>query len=89
MLGKYPKYDIVCLDKLTYAGNLETLAPVMDNPHFKFIKGDIADRKCVYKIFKEEKPDIIVNFAAESHVDRSIDNPSIFLQTNVMGTQVL
>lgn len=89
MLGKYPKYDIVCLDNLTYAGNMETLAPVMDNPKFKFIKGDIADRDTVYKIFEEEKPDIIVNFAAESHVDRSIDNPSIFLQTNLMGTQVL
>lgn len=89
MLDKYPKYTIICLDNLTYAGNMETLAPVMDNPNFKFIKGDIADRESVYKIFEEEKPDIIVNFAAESHVDRSIDNPSIFLQTNLMGTQVL
>lgn len=89
MLNKYPNYEMICLDKLTYAGNMETLGVVMNNPQFKFIKADIADRKAVYKIFEEEKPNIIVNFAAESHVDRSIDNPSIFLQTNVMGTQVL
>lgn len=86
---KHPEYDIVCLDKLTYAGNLETLAPVMDDPNFKFIKADIADRKAVYEIFETERPDIVVNFAAESHVDRSIENPSVFLETNVMGTQVL
>lgn len=89
MLKKYADYEIICLDKLTYAGNMETLEPVINNPHFKFIKADIADREAVYKIFEEEKPNIIVNFAAESHVDRSIENPSIFLQTNVMGTQVL
>ena len=68
---------------------METLAPVMGNPHFKFIKADIADREAIYNIFEQEKPEIVVNFAAESHVDRSIENPSIFLQTNVMGTQVL
>jgi dTDP-glucose 4,6-dehydratase len=89
MLEKYPKYRIVCLDKLTYAGNLSTLAPIMDNPRFRFVKADICDRESVYKIFKEEKPDIIVNFAAESHVDRSIENPSVFLETNITGTSVL
>ena len=89
MLNKYNDYDIICLDALTYAGNMETLEPVMNNPHFKFYKADIADRNAVYEIFEKEKPNIIVNFAAESHVDRSIDNPSIFLQTNVLGTGVL
>ncbi len=86
---KHPEYELVCLDKLTYAGNLETLAPVMGDPKFKFIRADIADREAVYGIFETEKPDVVVNFAAESHVDRSIENPSVFLETNVMGTQVL
>ena len=81
--------EIICLDALTYAGNLETLEPVMNDPKFKFVKGDIADRKLVYDLFEAEKPDYIVNFAAESHVDRSIENPEVFLRTNVMGTQVL
>lgn len=85
----HPEDRIICLDKLTYAGNLETLAPLMDKPNFRFIKADIADRKKVYDIFAKEKPDIVVNFAAESHVDRSIENPEIFLQTNVIGTSVL
>lgn len=89
MLNKYNDYDIICLDALTYAGNMETLESVINNPHFKFYKADIADRNAVYEIFEKEKPNIIVNFAAESHVDRSIDNPSIFLQTNVLGTGVL
>lgn len=89
MRKKHPDYELVCLDKLTYAGNLETLASVMDAANFKFIRGDIADRNVVYGIFEAEKPDIVVNFAAESHVDRSIENPSVFLETNVMGTQVL
>ena len=89
MLKEHPQDDILCVDALTYAGNMETLAPVMDNPYFKFIKADIADREAIYSIFEQEKPEIVVNFAAESHVDRSIENPSIFLQTNVMGTQVL
>ncbi len=89
MVNKYPDYNIVCLDKLTYAGNLETLEPVMDKKNFKFVKGDIADRDFVYKLFEEEKPDVVVNFAAESHVDRSITDPGIFLQTNVLGTGVL
>ena len=89
MLREHPEDDILCLDALTYAGNMETLASAMDNPHFKFIKADIADRQAIYDIFEREKPEIIINFAAESHVDRSIENPSVFLQTNVMGTQVL
>ncbi|NLP15973.1 MAG: dTDP-glucose 4,6-dehydratase [Clostridiales bacterium] len=89
MLEEYPQDKIVCLDKLTYAGSLETLESVMDNPNFKFVKGDIADRPFVYKLFEEEKPDVIINFAAESHVDRSITDPDVFLQTNIMGTAVL
>lgn len=89
MINKYPDYEIICLDKLTYAGNLETLEPVMDKKGFKFVKGDIADREFVYKLFEDEKPDIVVNFAAESHVDRSITDPGIFLQTNIIGTGVL
>lgn len=89
MREHHPEYELICLDKLTYAGNLATLASVMDTPNFKFIRADIADREAVYSIFAEEKPEVVVNFAAESHVDRSIENPSVFLQTNVMGTQVL
>ncbi len=89
MLRKHPEYRIVCLDKLTYAGNLSTLAPIMKNPNFRFIKLDICDRENIYNLFKEERPDVVVNFAAESHVDRSIDNPEIFLQTNIIGTSVL
>ena len=89
MLKKRPEDKIICFDKLTYAGNMETLAEAMKNEKFKFVRGDIADRKAVYKLFETEKPDIVVNFAAESHVDRSIDNPEIFLQTNVIGTSVL
>ena len=89
MLDKHPEYRIVCLDKLTYAGNLSTLKSVMDNPRFRFVKGDICDRELVYQLFEEEKPDIVVNFAAESHVDRSIEDPGVFLQTNILGTAVL
>ena len=89
MLEKYPDYRIICLDKLTYAGNLSTLEPVMDNPNFKFYKVDICDRPAIEKIFEDEKPDVVVNFAAESHVDRSIENPQIFLETNIIGTSVL
>lgn len=88
-LDNYPNDEVICLDKLTYAGNLETLEVAMKNPKFKFIKGDIADRAFVDELFASEKPDVIVNFAAESHVDRSIENPEIFLQTNVIGTSVL
>ena len=89
MVNKYPNDQFICLDLLTYAGNLATIEQVMDKDNFKFIKGDIADRKLVYEIFESEKPDIIVNFAAESHVDRSIENPEVFLQTNVIGTSVM
>ena len=89
MVNKYPSDQFICLDLLTYAGNLATIEQVMDKDNFKFIKGDIADRKLVYEIFESEKPDIVVNFAAESHVDRSIENPEVFLQTNVIGTSVL
>jgi len=89
MLGKYPDYRIICLDKLTYAGNLSTLAGVMDNPNFRFVKADICDREAVDALFREEMPDMVVNFAAESHVDRSIEDPGVFLQTNIIGTQVL
>ena len=89
MLEKRPEDRIICFDKLTYAGNLATLEEAQKHENFKFIKGDIADRKAVYEMFEQEKPDIIVNFAAESHVDRSIENPEIFLQTNVIGTSVL
>ena len=88
-LDNYPEDEIICLDKLTYAGNLETLEIAMKNPKFKFVKGDIADRAFVDELFASEKPDVVVNFAAESHVDRSIENPEIFLQTNVIGTSVL
>ncbi len=89
MLKKYPEYRIVCLDKLTYAGNLSTLKSVMDNPNFRFVKADICDKEAVDQLFSEEHPDIVVNFAAESHVDRSIENPGIFLETNIIGTQVM
>ena len=87
MVRKYPTYRIIVLDKLTYAGNMETLDKVIDK--IRFIKADIADRKAVYDIFEAEKPDIVINFAAESHVDRSIEDPEIFLKTNILGTQVL
>ena len=80
---------VVCIDKLTYAGNLSTLSPVMDNPNFRFCKLDICDREGVFKLFEEEKPDAVINFAAESHVDRSIENPGIFLQTNIIGTSTM
>ena len=89
MLNKYPEYRIVCVDCLTYAGNLSTLEKALENPNFRFCKTNICDREGIYKIFEEEHPDIVVNFAAESHVDRSIDNPEVFLQTNILGTQVM
>lgn len=89
MLKKYPGYRIVCLDKLTYAGNLSTLSSVLDRPNFRFVRLDICDREGVFRLFEEERPDIVVNFAAESHVDRSIEDPGIFLQTNILGTATL
>lgn len=89
MVKKYPDYEIVNLDLLTYAGNLESLKAVEDMPNYRFVRGDIADRTFIMQLFREEKFDIVVNFAAESHVDRSITDPGIFVQTNVLGTQVL
>ncbi len=89
MLEHHPEDKIVCLDALTYAGNLETLAPVMEHENFRFVRGDVADRETVFNLFEEEGFDVVVNFAAESHVDRSIEDPGIFLRTNILGTQVL
>ena len=89
MVRKYPDDQIVVLDALTYAGNLETLEPIMNEPNFRFVKGDIRDRAFIDALFENEKFDVVVNFAAESHVDRSIENPEIFLETNIMGVQVL
>lgn len=89
MVKKYHNYMIVNLDALTYAGNLETLKDVQDKKNYKFVKGDISDREFIFDLFENEKFDIVVNFAAESHVDRSIVEPDIFIKTNVLGTQVL
>ncbi|MCH5252058.1 MAG: dTDP-glucose 4,6-dehydratase [Lachnospiraceae bacterium] len=89
MVKKYPDYEILNLDLLTYAGNLETLKPVENEPNYRFVRGDIADRDFIMDLFKKERFDVVVNFAAESHVDRSISDPGIFVQTNVLGTQVL
>lgn len=89
MVDKYPEDEIVCLDLLTYAGNLETLTSVEHKPNYKFVKGDIADRKFIFDLFEKEQFDIIVNFAAESHVDRSIEDPESFVRTNVLGTTIL
>ena len=88
-LREHPEERVVCLDALTYAGNLENLTEALKDSRFRFVKGDIADRETVYALFEEEKPDIVVNFAAESHVDRSITQPELFLRTNILGTQVL
>ncbi len=89
MLDRHPDDRIICLDKLTYAGNLSTLRSVMDRANFRFVKADICDRNAVNSLFEEEHPDIVVNFAAESHVDRSIEDPGVFLRTNILGTQVM
>ena len=89
MRKAHPEYDIIALDSLTYAGNLETLAPVMEEDHFTFVRCDITDREGVRKVFEEHHPDVVVNFAAESHVDRSIEDPGVFLRTNILGTHVL
>ena len=89
MLKNHPDYRILCVDCLTYAGNLSTLEEALGSPNFKFFKTNICDREAIYQIFEEEKPDAVVNFAAESHVDRSIETPEVFLQTNILGTQVL
>ncbi|MGN0468219.1 MAG: dTDP-glucose 4,6-dehydratase [Acutalibacteraceae bacterium] len=89
MLRKHADYKVICLDALTYAGNLQTLEEAMKNSNFRFVRGDITDRKAVYRLFEEESFDAVVNFAAESHVDRSIEEPEVFLKTNILGTQVL
>lgn len=89
ILERYPEYKIICLDSLTYAGNMETLTSAEGNPAFQFYKADISDRDAVFKIFEEENPNMVVNFAAESHVDRSIEDPGVFLRTNILGTQIL
>lgn len=89
MMDKHPDYEITAMDSLTYAGNMETLQPVMGKENFKFIKCDISDRESVFPLFERNKFDIVVNFAAESHVDRSIEDPGVFLKTNILGTQVL
>lgn len=88
-LNAYPDDRIVCCDKLTYAGNLATLESALKNSAFSFYKTDITDRKAVFEVFEAERPDMVVNFAAESHVDRSIEDPEVFLRTNVLGTQIL
>ena len=89
MLEKHPDYKIVNLDKLTYAGNLENLKSVENNPNYSFVRGDIADREFIFDLFAKEKFDVVVNFAAESHVDRSVKEPDVFVKTNVLGTQTL
>ncbi len=89
MVNTYPEDSIICVDKLTYAGNMETLAPIMEKDNFTFYKTDIADRTAIFELFQKEHPDVVVNFAAESHVDRSILDPAVFLRTNILGTGVL
>jgi dTDP-glucose 4,6-dehydratase len=89
MVNKYPNYQIVNLDLLTYAGNLENLKDIENAPNYKFVRGDIADREFISGLFQEEKFDYVLNFAAESHVDRSITDPGIFVQTNIQGTLAL
>ena len=89
IVKNYPNDNIICIDSLTYAGNMETLEPIKDYKNYKFYKIDITDKKSVYEIFEKEKPDYCINFAAESHVDRSIENPEIFLMTNIIGTATL
>lgn len=89
MMDRHPEYEFVCVDKLTYAGSLDTIRPVLDRSNFVFYKADICDRGEMYRIFEAERPDVVVNFAAESHVDRSIDNPEVFLDSNIKGVSVL
>ena len=89
LLEERLEWRVVCIDALTYAANFHTLNKALNNPSFKFYKEDIRNRDGIFKIFEDEKPNIVVNFAAESHVDRSIENPSIFLETNILGTQVI
>ena len=88
-VNEYPEDEFVNLDALTYAGNLETLKSIEDKPNYKFVKGDIADREFIFGLFEKEKPDVVINFAAETHVDRSVTDPGVFVRTNVIGTTTL
>ena len=88
-LEKHPDWDVVCIDSLTYAAKLETLDSALENPKFEFIKGDITDRTFIFKTFNEEGFQVVINFAAESHVDKSIEDSTVFLKTNILGTQIL
>ncbi|MDO5156065.1 MAG: dTDP-glucose 4,6-dehydratase [Eubacteriales bacterium] len=85
----YPEYKVICVDKLTYAGNLSTIESLLSEEKFQLEILDICNRDGIYELFRSTQPDIVVNFAAESHVDRSIDNPEVFLETNIVGTSVL
>lgn len=89
MVNKYPNDQFICLDALTYAGNIETIEPIMCKKNFKFVHENICNKEAIFNLFEAEKFDYVINFAAESHVDRSIENPSIFLQTNIIGAQIL
>ena len=89
MKKKYPSYKLICIDSLTYAGNIDTIKTLIESGNISFYRVDISHKDAVEDVFRREKPDIVVNFAAESHVDRSIENPSVFLETNIIGTQVL
>lgn len=89
LLDEYQEDKITCVDNLTYAGNLETLKAALENERFVFVKGDIADRDFIFDLFTKNNFDVVVNFAAETHVDRSVESPEIFLKTNILGTQVL
>lgn len=89
MINTYPKDEFVCIDALTYAGNIETLAPIMDKPNFKFVHENICNKEAIFQLFEKEQFDYVINFAAETHVDRSIENPTIFIESNIIGTQTL
>lgn len=89
MLKKHPDDRVLCVDKLTYAGNLSTLKSALEHPNFRFVRADICDRAAIDALFAAERPEVVINFAAESHVDRSIENPGVFLETNIMGTAVM
>lgn len=89
LLDRHPEMRVICVDKLTYAGCLQSLTPILEHPRFRFVRADICDRSAMDALFGEEQPDLVVNFAAESHVDRSIEDPQVFLNTNVLGVSVL
>ena len=89
VVNKYPEDEFVCIDALTYAGNYNNIKMLENCPNYKFVHGDITDRELIFKLFEDEKFDVVINFAAESHVDNSIKNPTVFLTTNILGTQNL